>query len=74
MRKKPAPTLPAQPALHKTPVTYGDVFAAFVREAQSIGAEVEARRAFQNELAEFMTEKGLAVEFEAWRVARSAKP
>ena len=64
-RSSPAPKQPAPPA-----VTQGNVFATFLQEAQSIGNEVQARRAFQNEVGAFLAEKGLIDEFEAWRRAR----
>lgn len=67
--KKPAQVIQAPPK----PVVHGNVFATFMQEAQSIGNEVEARRALQNEVAKFLAEKNLAEEFEAWRKERAPK-
>jgi hypothetical protein len=53
---------------------HGNLFAAFLAEAHSIGSECEARRAFDHEVGQFLAEKGLAVEFDSWRQARSPKP
>lgn len=71
--QKPAQAV-AAPAIvmQKTTVTHGNVFAAFVDEAKQIGEEVAARRAFQEEVGAFITEKGLTAQFEAWRAARKA--
>lgn len=57
-----------------SPVTQGNVFATFMREAQSIGNEVEARRAFDNEVSIYLKEKSLVDDFEGWRKARSTPP
>lgn len=62
--------VPAAPP--PSPVMHNDVFRSFVDEARSIGLEVEARRAFQNEVASFLAEKKLVQEFEAWRAARKS--
>lgn len=56
------------------PVVHGQAFAAFMREAQSIGNEVEARRAFDNEVGVYLKEKGLVDDFEGWRKARATPP
>jgi hypothetical protein len=50
----------------KTTVLHGEVFAAFVREAQSIGNEVAARRAYQERVDAFLNERGLVEDFKAW--------
>lgn len=74
MSKKKHPNPPVKLVQENPPVRMGNVFATFLREAQSIGNEVEARRALQNEVAAFLNEKGLADEFEAWRAARAKPP
>jgi hypothetical protein len=72
--QKPTQAAPATPAIvmQKTPVTHGNVFAAFVDEAKQIGEEVAARRSFQEAVGAFLTEQGLVAQFEAWRAARKA--
>lgn len=55
-------------------VTQGNVFATFVHEAQQIGQEVVARRAFDDDVSEFLKEKGLVEEFEAWRSDDGKRP
>ncbi len=61
--KKPvkAPQHPPQ-----TPVHNGDVFATFLREAQSIGNEVVARREYDAHIVEFLEEKKLSAEWAQW--------
>ena len=74
-RKKTARNAPAQkPSASNapSPVTAGNVFATFMREAQSIGNEVEARRAFDTEVSVYLKEKSLVDDFEGWRKARNA--
>ena len=60
---KPDPLL--QPVLGK------DIFATFLATAQSIGNEVVARRAFQDELGAYLAEKSLVDDFNAWRERRA---
>ena len=48
------------------PVTHGNVFLTFVREATMIGNEVTLRR-------EFMSARGLEEAFEVWAKARTAR-
>ncbi len=45
-------------------VHQGDVFVTFLREATSLGNEVQARR-------DYMAERELAADFEAWCAARA---
>jgi hypothetical protein len=52
-------------------VNKGDCFATFLAEAQSIGNEVAARRAFDAEVEAFLKERGLLETFEVWRASRS---
>ena len=54
-------------------VLRGDVFATFVHEAKSLGDEVVARRAFDDDVGAFLKERELLADFEAWRVARRAR-
>jgi hypothetical protein len=70
-RPIPPPMKTEVPQPAPQPIVYGNVFATFMKEAQSIGSEIEARRALQNEVAAFLAEKGLVDEFEAWRKARA---
>lgn len=55
------------------PVTQGNVFATFIKEAQILGNEIEARRAFDREVGVFLAERDLVPEFEKWREARKPK-
>lgn len=73
-RKKTAQKVQSPKAPVRQPVMQGDAFVAFIREATSIGNEVEARRVFDREVGEYLTEKGLVDDFEAWRKARADKP
>lgn len=65
-KKRPdkAPVPPPAPVMH------GDVFRTFVAEAQSIGNEVVARRAFDNDVGEYLESKGLRSDFDAWRAKK----
>ena len=57
------------------PVVHGEAFATFLKEAQSLGNEVVARRAFAGEVAAYLRAKGFVDDFEAWRKANgSNKP
>ncbi len=73
----PAPTPPQPPAAPvpppPQPVVHGDCFAAFMNEAMSINNEIVARREFDREVVLFLNEKGLLVEWEAWRTEQKAK-
>ena len=70
MAKKKRPNkAPAQPP-H---VMQGDVFRTFLYEAQSIGNECTARRAFDADVIEYLKEKGLLEDWTAWREARKPK-
>lgn len=70
MKRKKSPNKAPQPILQKTPVMNGDCFATFLKEAQSIGSEVVARREFDADIIVFLTEKGL---LEEWTARRAAK-
>ena len=73
-KKRPIPKPAQAPAIvmQKTPVTHGNVFAAFVSEAGQIGEEIAARRRFQDEVGAFLAERGLVADFEAWRATKKA--
>lgn len=51
-------------------VLNGNVFATFVKEAQSIGSEVVARREYDADVGEFLKERGLLVAWADWRKAK----
>lgn len=74
-KKRPNKTAPAQPATPpdpwSLPVAKRDVFVSFIEIATSFCNELNARRAFDREVAEFLGGKGLTEEFEAWRKARA---
>jgi hypothetical protein len=53
------------------PVKQGNVFATFLEEAQQLGREVVARRAFDEAVGAFLKEKGLVEEFETFRAPKS---
>lgn len=76
MPKKKSPKLRTVTAVpQQAPaVTQGNVFATFLQEATSLGNEVMARRALQNEIGAFLAQKGLVDEFEAFRNARKQPP
>lgn len=57
----------------RPPVAQGDCFVTFIREAQSIGNEVEFRRAYDADVGEYLVGKGLAADFSAWREAKRPK-
>lgn len=71
-RPNKAPVQNAAPA--PQPVMPGNVFVAFLREATSLGNEVEARRSFDNDVGVYLAEKRLVEDFEAWRKARHTPP
>lgn len=56
----------------KMPVLHGDAFRTFIAEATSIGNEVEARRAFDADVGEYLGAKGLREDFDTWRAAKSS--
>lgn len=64
-------SMPVKPA-GPLPVLHGNVFATFLQEAQSIGNECVARRAYDADVAEYLTQKGLFEEWVAWREAKRA--
>lgn len=70
MKRKKSPNKGTQPSPQKTPVMQGDCFATFLREAQSIGNEVVARREFCADVVEFLETKGLVDEWAQWRKAK----
>lgn len=68
MPKKNRPNKAPAPS----PVLHGDVFHTFISEAQSLGNEVAARRAFDMDVCEYLSQQGLADAFEVWRAAKRA--
>lgn len=51
-----------------------DVFATFVHQAASLGNEVAARRAFDEDVAAFLKQRDLIEDFEAFRKERCNRP
>lgn len=70
MSKKKRPS--NVPAPTKLPVLHGTCFTTFIEEATSLGNEVTARRAFDADVAEYLKQKGLLEEWDAWRKAKYA--
>lgn len=64
--QKPAPA-PQPTAL---PVLHGDTFRSFLDEARSIGNEVVARREYDADVVEYLTQKGQMEEWTKWREAK----
>lgn len=62
---KPTPAAPADP--WSLPVAKRDVFVTFIEIATSFCNELNARRAFDRQVSDFLTGKGLTEEFEAFR-------
>ena len=54
------------------PVRQGDVFATFIHEATSLGNEVVARREQGVFFREYLAERNLTADFEAWSAAKTA--
>lgn len=54
-------------------VTEGSVFATFISEGIAMTQELDARRRFCADVAEFLRKKGLVIEFEAFRNERAPK-
>lgn len=52
------------------PVNQGDVLHSFIAEVVSLGNEVTARRSFDEQVGQFLAERGLTEDFEKWRAAR----
>ncbi len=73
MSKKKRPnqaSAPQRPV--QLPVLHGNVFSTFISEAQSLGNEVNARREFDADVGEYLTQKGLLDEWSKWREAKRA--
>lgn len=66
--KKPSPAAAPDPLMQ--PVLVKDVFAVFLDVARSIGNEVQARRAFADEVGTYLADKKLVDDFNGWRSAR----
>lgn len=54
------------------PVVHGDCFRAFIDEARSIGNECMARREYDNDVVEYLKQKGLFEDWATWREAKRA--
>lgn len=54
------------------PVTMGNVAVNFIREVTSWANELEGRRALDADVGEYLKEKNLVDEFNAWRTAKHA--
>ncbi len=52
------------------PVAHGDCFRTFIDEARSIGNECVSRRQFDEDVVEFLKEKGMFADWAAWRTAK----
>lgn len=68
--QKPAPVQPQK--VGPLPVVHGDCFRTFLDEARSIGNEVQARREFDADVAEYLQQKGLMDEWSKWREEKHA--
>lgn len=55
------------------PVLHGRAFTTFIEEAMSLGNEVTVRRAYDADVAEYLKQKGLLEEWDAWRKAKHAQ-
>lgn len=70
-KKRPNQATPAQRPT-ALPVLHGNVFSTFVSEAQSLGNEVMARREYDADVVEYLSQKGLMDEWSKWREAKRA--
>ncbi len=70
-KKKRPQTAPVQRQT-ALPVLHGNVFSTFISEAQSLGNEVNPRREYDADVAEYLTQKGLMAEWAKWREAKRA--
>lgn len=71
-KKHPKAAPAVQPQKLALPVVHGDCFRTFLDEARSIGNEVVARRQFDADVVEYLTQKGLFDEWSKWREAKHA--
>lgn len=71
-KNRPNTVQPQKPSAGPLPVLHGQAFVTFLDEARSIGNEVTARRAFDADVAEYLKQKGLIEEFQAWREQKNA--
>lgn len=70
-KKRPNPS-PAPQRPTQLPVLHGMCFTTFIDEARSLGSEVTARREFDADVGEYLTQKGLLEEWSQWREAKRA--
>lgn len=52
-------------------VAKGDVFKTFIEQGASLANEVNARRIFDEDVALYLKERELTVDFEQWRKIRN---
>jgi hypothetical protein len=72
MSKKKRPDKAPRQQPVALPVTHGDCFRTFIDEATKIGNEVMARRQFDADVIEYLTQKGLMNEWSQWLDAKRA--
>lgn len=61
------------PMPDQKPVHEGEVLGTLLREMMSAVQELEARRKFDTDIVDYLRERGITDEFEAWRVEREAR-
>lgn len=66
VKNQPVPAKAAAPE----PITAGNVFLQYTREANSLVQELEARRIFDADVGVYLKEVGLVDAFNAWRAAK----
>lgn len=71
-KKRSLKVVPTQGQPPRLPVLHGMCFTTFIDEARSIGNEVQARREYDTDVVEYLTQKGLLDEFGKWREAKRA--
>lgn len=68
-KKRPQKVQPPKVAA-PLPVVQGDCFRTFLDEARSIGNECMARREYDTDVVEYLTQKGLMDEWASWRAQK----
>ena len=71
-KKSPIQNLSEKTVVKREPVIRGDVLSSFVHEVQALSHEVIERRAFDDDAATFLREKGLVDAFNEWRAQRKS--
>lgn len=69
-KKHPNKVQTREAVLPPPPVLHGDCFHTFITEAAQIGNEVTARREFDRDVGEYLEQKGLTADFNAYRAAK----